>query len=63
MSSTCGLDAVVVGQGDLGLDVDLGGELEGLVVLELRHLDLGLGQRLEGVALERLDVLLRERRR
>ena len=55
-----GLEAVVGGQRDLGLDVDLGGELEGLVVLELGDLDLGLGQRLEGVLLERLDVLLRD---
>ena len=55
-----GLEAVVVGHLDLGADVDLGGELEGLVVLELRDLDLRLGQRLEGVLLERLDVLLRE---
>ena len=55
-----GLEAVVVGQLDLGLDVDLGGELEGLVVLELGHLDLGLRQRLEVVGLERLDVLLRD---
>ena len=43
------LEAVVVGQRDLGLDVDLGGELEGLVVLEPGDLDLGLGQRLEVV--------------
>ena len=55
-----GLEAVVGGQRDLGLDVDLGGELEGLVVLELGDLDLGLGERLEGVLLQRLDVLLRE---
>ena len=53
-----GLQAVVVGERDLGLDLDLGGELEGLVVLELRDLDLGLRQRLEGVALQGLDVLL-----
>ena len=44
------LEAVVVGQRDLGPDVDLGGELEGLVVLELRDLDLRLCQRLEVVA-------------
>ena len=55
-----GLEAVVRRERDLGLDVDLGGELEGLVVLELRHLDLGLGQRLELVRLQRLDVRLRE---
>ena len=55
-----GLEAVVRREGDLGLDVDLGGELEHLVVLELGDLDLGLGQRLEVVALEGLDVLGRE---
>jgi hypothetical protein len=55
-----GLEAVVVRQRDLGLDVDLGGELERLVVLELGDLDLRLGQRLEVVLLQRLDVLLRE---
>ena len=55
-----GLDTGVVGQRDRGLDLDLGGELEGLVVLEPGHLDLGLGDRLEGVLLERLDVLLRQ---
>ena len=49
-----GLEAVVGRQRDLGLDVDLGGELEALVVLELGDLDLGLGQRLEGVLLQRL---------
>ena len=62
-SSTCGLEAVVRRQLDLGLDVDLGGELEALVVLELGHLDLGLGQRLEVVLLQGLDVLLRAGRR
>ena len=56
-----GLEAVVVGQRDLGPDVDLGGELERLVVLEPGDLDLRLGQRLEVVVLERLDVLLRQR--
>ena len=55
-----GLEAVVLRQRDLGLDVDLGGELEGLVVLELGDLDLRLGQRLEVVGLQRLDVHLRE---
>ena len=52
---------VVRRQGDLGLDVDLGGELERLVVLEAGDLDLGLGQRLEVVLLEGLDVELRQR--
>ena len=33
-SSTCGGQVVVRREVDLGLDVDLGGELEGLVVLE-----------------------------
>ena len=55
-SSTCALEAVVRRQRDLGLDVDLGGELERLVVLELGHLDLGLRQRLEVVLLQGLDV-------
>ena len=54
------LEAVVGGQLEVGLDVDLGGELEGLVVLELRHLDLRLGQRLEVVLLQRSHVLLRD---
>ena len=54
-----GLEAVVVGQRDLGLDVHLGGELQPLVAV-LGDLDLRLGQRLEGVALQRLHVLLRE---
>ena len=45
-----GLEAVVRRERDLGLDVDLGGELERVVVLELGDLDLGLGQRLEVVA-------------
>ena len=55
-----GLEALVVGELEVGLHVDLGGELEGLVVLELRHLDLRLGQRLEVVLLERGHVLLRD---
>ena len=53
------LEAGVVGQRDLGADVDLGGELEGLVVLELGDVDLRLRQRLELVGLQRLDVQLR----
>ena len=57
------LEAVVVGHRDLGPDVDLGGELQRLVVLELGDLDLRLRQRLEGVLLQRLDVLLRAARR
>ena len=60
-SSTCAREVVVRRQVDLGLDVHLGGELQGLVVLELGDLDLGLGQRLEVVVLERLDVELRQR--
>ena len=55
-----GLDALVVGQRDLGLDVDLGGELQRLVVLELGDLDLGLRERLERVLLEGFEVHLRE---
>ena len=54
-----GLETVVRRELDLRADVDLGGELERLVVLELGDLDLRLRQRLEGVGLERLDVLLR----
>ena len=54
-----GLEAVVVGQLDGRLDVDLGGELELLVRGEVGDLDLGLGQRLQVVLLERLHVLLR----
>ena len=54
-----GLEAVVAGHRDLGAYVDLGGELERLVVLDPGDLDLRLGQRLEVVRLERLDVLLR----
>ena len=60
-SSTRDLEAGVVGQLDLGTDVDLGGELEGLVVLELGDVDLRLGQRLEVVGLQRLDVQLGQR--
>jgi hypothetical protein len=59
-ASTCvgdlGGQAGVVGDGDLGLDVDLGGEGEALVVGHLEALDLGLGQRREVVGLERLGV-------
>ena len=54
------LETGEVGDRDLGLDVDLGGELQGLVVLEAGHLDLGLRERLEGVGLQRLHVLLGE---
>ena len=53
-----GLEALVVGQRDLGLHVHLGGELQPLLTV-LGDLDLGLGQRLQGVGLERLHVLLR----
>ena len=55
-----GLDAVVRRELDLRADVDLGGELQRRVVLELGDLDLGLRQRLQVVGLQRLDVLLRE---
>ena len=54
-----GLEVVVRRQRDLGLHVHLGGELQPLLAV-LGDLDLRLGQRLEGVALERLHVLLRE---
>ena len=50
----------VVRQVHLGTDVDLGGELEGLVVLELGDVDLRLGERLELVGLEGVDVELGE---
>ena len=60
MSSTSASTPSYVGRVISGLDVDLGGELEGLVVLELGHLDLRLRERLEDVVLERLDVLLRD---
>ncbi len=55
-----GAQAVPVGNGDLGADVDLGGELDRLVVVDPGDLDLGLGQGLEVVRLQRLDVLLRD---
>ena len=55
-----GLDALVLGQRDLGAHVDLDGELERLVVLDLGDLDLGLGHRLQRVLLHRLGVLLRQ---
>ena len=54
------LDAVVGGDRELGLDVDLGGELQHVVVVELGDLDLGLRERLERVLLQRLDVRLRQ---
>ena len=48
---------------DAGPDVDLGGELEQGVVLELGDVDLRLRERLEVVVLQRLDVELRAARR
>ena len=55
------LEAVVRRHLDGGPHVDLGGELEGLVVLEPGDVDLGLRQRLQVVVLQRLDVELRQR--
>ena len=52
-SSTVDLDALVVGQLDLGADVDLGGEGERLAVVEVGDVDLGLAERLEVVLLRR----------
>ena len=54
------LEGVVGRQLEVRLDVDLGGELEGGVVLEPGDLDLGLRERLERVLLHGLGVLLRD---
>jgi hypothetical protein len=54
------LEAVVRRQLEVGLDVDLGGELQARLVVHLGDLDLGLRQRLDLVLLQGLHVLRRE---
>lgn len=54
-------DAGVVGDLELGADVDLGGEGQRLVVLQLGDVDLGLAQRLEVTLVDGVLVELRQR--
>ena len=55
------LDAGVVRDLDGGTDVDLGGEVQRLAVLQLRDVDLGLAQRVELGVVDGLGVEPRER--
>lgn len=55
------LDAGVVRNLDLGTDVDLGGEVQRLAVLQLRDVDLGLAQHVELGLVDRFGVELRKR--
>src|SRR5690606_4897077 len=54
------LDAGVVRDLDGGADVDLGGEVQRLAVLQLRDVDLGLAQGAQLGLVDRVGVELRE---
>ena len=60
-ASTVDLDAGVVRDLDLGTDVDLGGEGQQLVVLQLGDVHLGLAERVQLALVDRLGVELRQR--